>query len=119
MTNKKLVKTIAATFTAIVTFVGAGLGINELNNEKKATAKAKKACEDVQKKKELPINIYVVGGVLAGILVLFLVIKILRKTSKTPTRTRSRKIKVSLMLTFLLTLLNKISYYEVHIKYAM
>lgn len=37
MTNKKLVKTIAATFTALVTFIGAGLGINEFNNEKKSS----------------------------------------------------------------------------------
>ena len=35
MTNKKLVKTIAASVAALVTFIGAGLGINELNNEKK------------------------------------------------------------------------------------
>ena len=39
MTNKKLVKTIAASVAAIITFVGAGLGINELNNEKKASIK--------------------------------------------------------------------------------
>ena len=35
MTNKKLVKTIAASLTALVTFIGAGLGINEFNNQKK------------------------------------------------------------------------------------
>ena len=39
MTNKKLVKSIAASVAALVTFIGAGLGINELNNEKKASVK--------------------------------------------------------------------------------
>lgn len=35
MTNKKVVKAIAASVAVLITFIGAGLGINELNNEKK------------------------------------------------------------------------------------
>ena len=34
MTNKKLVKRITASLAALITIIGAGLGINELNNEK-------------------------------------------------------------------------------------
>ena len=34
MTNKKLVKRITASLAALITVIGAGLGINELNNEK-------------------------------------------------------------------------------------
>jgi flagellar biosynthesis/type III secretory pathway M-ring protein FliF/YscJ len=47
--------------------------------------------QDIQKQKEFPINIYVVGGILASILVLFLVIKILRKTSGKRKVKRARK----------------------------
>lgn len=46
MTNKKLVKTIAASLTALITFVGAGFGISEFNNEKKASVK--KPTENVE-----------------------------------------------------------------------
>ena len=47
--------------------------------------------QEIQKKKELPINIYVVAGILAGIVVLIMVIRILRRTSGKRKIKRARK----------------------------
>ena len=46
---------------------------------------------DIERQEELPINIYVVAGILAGIIVLIIVIKIYRKTSGKRKAKKARK----------------------------
>ena len=46
---------------------------------------------DIARQEELPINIYVVAGILAGIIVLIIVIKIYRKTSGKRKAKKDRK----------------------------
>lgn len=66
------------------------LNVNKEENDDASPYKDEET-QSVQKKKELPINIYVVGSVLAGVVVLVMVIKILRKTSGKRKVKRARK----------------------------
>lgn len=60
-------------------------------DEDEATPYKEESVEKIEKKEELPINIYMVCGAIAGLVVLIIVFKIIRKTSGKRKIKRARK----------------------------